>query len=192
MGTLIVGGSDPVIPPAQQKRALRILNDVNKHVKIMRRFDGRINNLRLFEDFTHPVGHPLAKSRVEWSDHPQIQLLLQRRDRYQALTDQIATYEAVIARFHPDVEDAGGFRAKMEAISSVARLKVQQSKELEAMEVALALIRKEMTVHLHTCQKFVTDMVKISQFERALAKKIGTSNEDLPDDVLDAKLADAE
>jgi hypothetical protein len=180
--------SDPMIPPAQQKRALKIINDVNKHVKIMRRFDGRINNLRLFEDFVHLQGHVLTQSRVEYSDHPLIQLLLQRRDRFQQLQKDIDQYQKIIDGFSP--VDKSDYIVRVEAITAVAKLKVQQSKELEAMEISLTNIRKEMTIHLHTCQKFVTDMVKISQHERLLAKKLGGTTEDLSDEFIDAKLAE--
>lgn len=188
---LIAGGeSDPVIPPAQQRRCLKIVNDINKHVKVMRRFDGRINNLRLFEDFVHLQGHVLSRSRVEYSDHPLIQLLLQRRDRYTALQAQIDTFERELAKYTPAADDAVGWNARMNAMSNVAKLKVQQSKELEAMELSLTNVRKELTIHLHTCQKFVTDMVKISQAERMLAKKLGSRDGDISDELLDAQLAD--
>ncbi len=187
-GLIGAGDGDPIIPQAQQRRALKIINDVNKHVKIMRRFDARINNLRLFEDFVHLQGHLLSRSRVEYSDHPLIQLLLQRRDRYQELQKHVDQYQKIIDGFSAESESDRD--AKMDAITAVVKLKVQQSKELEAMEISLTNVRKEMTIHLHTCQKFVTDMVKISQAERLLSKKLGSGSEDMSDAFIDAKLAE--
>lgn len=183
MRTLIASGeSDPVIPEAQQRRCLRILNDVNRHVKVMRRFDGRMNNLRLFDDFVHPTGRVLNRSIPEHADHPMVQLLLQRRDRYEAITRDIARYEKVL-------ENSGDFEGKGNAIGWLCKLKVQGSRELEAMEITMIAIRKEMNVHLHTCQKFVTDVIKISQLERLLSKKLGGNLSDQSDELIDAEIA---
>lgn len=177
---------DPIIPPAQQRRSLKIINDINKHVKIMRRFDARINNLRLFDDFVHLSGIPLGRSQVEYKDHPQIQLLLQRRDRYQKLLREVELYKAVISG-----SGASGEK-KCDAIMSVSRLEVQAHRELEAMEVCFTNIRKELSNHINTVQKFVADVIRISQVERMIRHKMGTDDEDLTDAAIDAKIEAAD
>lgn len=187
MGNLIpAGNDDPTLSPDQQRRALRILNDVNRHVQTMRRFEARLNTMHLFKGFVHPQGQPLSKSEVTYKDHPLVQLLLERRDRYDRMEEQIAQYQAVVDDFSPDGKSEQAL--KVNAIIHLAKLKMQQSDELEAMESNLIALRKMTTVHLHTCQKFITDIVKISQYERLLRQKAGTNAEDLSDEALDAQI----
>lgn len=190
--TLTAGGeSDPVIPPAQQRRALKVVNDVNRHVKVMRRFDGRINNLQLFSAITRACdGKEIAQSDRQWHDHPIVQLLLQRRDRYQELERDVRRYQDVINDFAPTGKTEQALKAA--AVVAICKLEMQSHKELEAMELCLSQIRKELGLHLMNCQKFVTDLIKISQAERFLQYKTGGGDTDMTDDLLDAKLADAE
>lgn len=190
MGGIIVGGgNEPAIPAAQAKRALRILNILSRHVTIMRRFDARVNNLRLFTDFVRPHdGMAISRSKIEWSDHPQIQLLLQRRDRYDELTREMDKYARILEE--TPAQTPGENTAKFKALDSLAKLRYQQHKELEAMEIAIQDIRKTLAAHLHSCSKFVTDMAKVVQAERLINNKTGTDEHGASNAQIDAMLAE--
>ena len=137
---------------------MRALRDFAKEERTNKRFQGRINNLRLFMDHSHPAGHALSKSVEEYRDHPLIQVLLRRRDR-------AATLEADLTRLRAILEDGGDQDIIVQISKTITRTEELLSAEYHAMEVTLVSCTK-------SCDARLTRLSSFAQKLMVLAAKI--------------------
>lgn len=124
-------------------------------------------------------------SQREWRDHPQVQLLLERRDLYQKAD---ALLEAAKEKWDEvgHSEDLSP-RDVAATIRALGQLAADRQAHLEAMEITLAQLRKEFGSHLNTLAKLVSDFAKIQQqwamHREKLESKLG-DEDDIPDEDL--------
>jgi hypothetical protein len=162
------------------------LQDLRKTERTQRRLLGRVNTLQLLGDIANPDGGLCKRSDRQWRDHPQIQLLLERRDRYQCMEEEIRGFKSAIEEFE-HTADKSDAQAIVSAYGSLARLRTQQSAEMTAMEACLTNLRKEGTAHTGQLAKIVSDLAKLEQNWLMHKERLGgRSTDDLQDAELDA------
>jgi hypothetical protein len=153
----------------EDKRPLAWFNGLNKKITIARRLDGRINNLNLFTDFKREVNgeDQIARMSVpEWADHPDIQLLLMRRDRVIELRRDICTAVQIAEHREADLDQ------RMAAMQSVARLRAMEAEELDAMSKKLDTLRAESNKHWQLVSKLLADLAKLRQNDQQFQDRL--------------------
>jgi len=148
----------------------RILLDIAKEVRVDRRLNGDLNNLQLLKDAVSPEGQIRPMTRVSWKHHPQLQLLLERRDRYLKIEQEIAGFKETLQDWRPK-EDCD-YQAKAEAYQDLARLRKQQDSELEAMELCLKAMRKEGGTRTMNLTMMLNSAAKLSESRRQHNEKL--------------------
>lgn len=184
----------------RDKRVLALVNGVNKKVTTARRFDARINNLQLFGAIaqTLPDGQVVerAESIPMWNDHPDVQMIFIRRERYRKIEREIDMMQKSI---DDGLWDEDHPKAKFNFMARIADLRVQQNKELTAIEMKLDTIRRWSSSHWETVIKMLTDMRKIVQSDtqhndkmRLMEKKTSRDVRSILAEVTDSEMTDAD
>jgi hypothetical protein len=153
----------------EDKRPLAWFNGLNVKVRVARRLDGRINNLHLFRDFRREVNGQdqiAAMSVPEWEDHPDVQLLLMRRDRVLELRRDIAMAEEIASL--PSMEP----KDRHSAMQSVVRMREMEAAELDAMDKKLNTLRAESNRHWQLVSKMLADLAKLRQNDQQFQDRL--------------------
>lgn len=161
----------------------RIMLDIAKEVRIDRRFNGRVNNLQLLADRKRPDETVCRMSEPEWKDHPQIQLLLERRDRYLSSRQNLEIAQDAIAKCRNEIDP----QELPRVLQNLVKLENQVSDHLEAMESVFVAIRRETAGRTKNLISMVTEAAKMAENARISAEKLeierqkvdGTSVNDL-------------
>lgn len=139
----------------------RIMLDIAKDVRIDRRFNGRINNLQLLGDRKRPDETVCRMSEPEWKDHPQIQILLERRDRYLSCKNALTQAQTILASVTFNEPDDF-----LVALRDVAKLEAQSDANLKAMETCFVAIRHNGAQRTKSLTDIVTKAASIAETAR--------------------------
>lgn len=155
------------------KRALAIVNGIQRKVSVARRLDGRLNNLSLFQEFTRElktadgvVSQTAKMSVPEWADHPDVQLLLMRRDRVLELRRDADTARQIAEHREAEPE------TRRDAIMAMSRLRALETEELDAISKKLDTLRAESTKHWSMVAKMLSDITKLRQTDDHFRERI--------------------
>lgn len=154
------------------------LKDMERNERTHRRLQGRLNNLHLFRDHTHPSGNAVAISREEYRDHPLVQLILARRDRIEQLRGDADNLRKRIETF----EDTAEPKVVVSAHQALTRLESMINTEMEAIEACLAKCMVSQDHYLGRHAQLVNALMTIVA---RLSKSAQTE-----DDITDAELAE--
>ena len=145
------------LPNADPEKMLtEALRRIRAHVRRHRRIEKRLDSLELFEDqiyewedTTKPIGEKMRqvmryKSKREARDHPLIQMIIERRDRY-----EFCRTAAARALEEGDLRTAGQFEAMAD-------------KHLTAAQLSQKALLDHEGKHVLMLQKMLGDAARIS------------------------------
>lgn len=154
-----------------------------RFIRTTRKFQGRINTLRLWTEAIGPTGKVHKKiAEVEYDDHPQVQLILERRDRYNELREDIEKQKELAADPGLDTE----LRCKL--FESINAMTTRADKELIAIELVMAQIRREWTEAAKTILKMLEAAAKLKLMQRMHEDKIELAKQKDPGSLSTAEL----
>jgi len=126
-----------VVDVAPSRLAKRMVLDIAKDFKVQRRYAQRLNTMHLLKTVQDYQGRSCKLTEVSWSDHPQIQLLLERRDKYLAAMRTAELARSIVEDPSLRSED------RAEALSNLAHYERIADGHLSAMETILKEARKD-------------------------------------------------
>jgi hypothetical protein len=169
---------------AEDSDGKRTYQQLKKFVQSLRRDQGRVNTLRLWEPAVHPDGVEVKGiSEVEWKDHPAIQLILARRDRYNELRRRIECLNGLLDDKSVSAE------GRVDGYKTLAGLEKAAQAELIAIEQALMDLRREFASSAKTLASILVEAAKLKANAAAhrdrmdVARKMDPAN--LPDAALE-------
>lgn len=182
--------TDAADPDDIVKRTLQGLKGADRNHERLRK---RLTRMALFEDHTYVpykgAGLRLKKKAVrQGSDPPAVQMMLERRNRYESCISRLAHVEDMVA----NCTDA-------KEIEALTRTLVQLEKlahdHLSAMEHSLATVGRDSTQLNSNRAKLLTSAAKLSQDDRHHQEKLAVAKAQDPNALSEAellKIADAE
>jgi hypothetical protein len=99
----------------------------------------------------------ITPSKQEWAEHPDVQLLLMRRDRVVQLQRDIATAREIAEHRDANLEQ------RIDAMKAVSRLESTVALEIDAMDKKLNTLRAESNRHWQLVSKLLGDLAKLRQ-----------------------------
>ncbi len=164
----------------------RIMLDIAKEVRIDRRFNGRINNLHLLGDFHRPDETVAKMSIPEWKDHPQIQILLERRDRYLQTRANLEIARTALADYSNQIDPEEFPKALM----ALAKLEGQCADHLKALESCFVAIRHEGMTRTKLLTSMVTDAAQMAESSRMHTERMAVERQKLESQDMNDMLAE--
>lgn len=140
---LIIAGT------ASEQRLLASMNGLNSHLKMVRRQACRINALRLLEEVAGRDGTTVKVSEAYYTDHPDVQMLLERAKKYRRLAFQIEMEER--AQLAAELSEDGKALSRKNVVS----LLQLQEKQAQAIEIILGKIREHSDRHWQLVSKML-------------------------------------
>lgn len=155
-------------------------------VRSHRRDQGRVNTLRLWIAARNDSGDVIKDlAEVERTDHPSVQALIERRDRYNEIRERIEQLQGILDG-NIDTE-SGGKHDRIRAFETYERLSARAEKELAAIEHCLLDLRKEFASSAKTMAQILVEAAKLKYHHQAHREKMELAKNADP-----AQLANAE
>lgn len=175
--------TDATDPDDIVKRTLQGLKGADRNHERLRK---RLTRMALFEDHNYipykGAGTRLKKKAVrQGSDPPAVQMMIERRNRYDSCISRLAHVEDMVA----NCTDA-------KEIEALTRTLVQLEKlahdHLSAMEHSLAIISRDATNLNSNRAKLLTSAAKLSQDDRHHNEKLAVAKAQDPGSLSEAEL----
>lgn len=148
--------ADEVVPlKGEDKDGLATYRQLMKFVKSVRRDQSRVNCLRLWPGGVQHNGRANEASEVWWNDHPSIQAILERRDRYNELAERMGKLKGLLEDGEVSAE------ARVDGYRTYDNLQRQLSNELRAIEENLQDMRREFAGSAKTMAGILVEAAKM-------------------------------
>lgn len=165
----------PAAPDKNEAVIGRMIRDIGRQARVRRRIAARMNNLQLFSDIHDPEGRVCKRSSRGWSDTPDVQMLLERERRYVAMEHDCTLARESIEQADLDPKD------RCDAFTTLAKYETLRTKELEAINLQLAAMRKDEGTHLATLTTMSTKLADLAQKWKMHEDRKGNTEDDLTD-----------
>lgn len=175
--------TEPADPDDIVKRTLHGLKGADRNHERLRK---RLTRMALFEDHEYVpykgAGLRTKKKAVrQGSDPPAIQMMLERRNRYEACASRLAHIEDMIANSHDAKE--------IEALTrTLVQLEKLASDHLFAIEHSLGILGRDATQLNSNRAKLLTSAAKLSQDDRHHQEKLAIAKAQDPGSLSEAEL----
>jgi hypothetical protein len=175
--------TEPTDPDDIVKRTLGGLKAADKEHERLRK---RVKRMALFEDVNYVpykgAGLRLKKKAVrQGSDPPAVQMMIERRNRYETICSRIAHIADMLA----NVKDAKEIEILTRTYATLEKI---ADGHLAAIETALNIIGRDASHVNGNRTRLLTSAAKLSQDDRHHQEKLALAKSQNPSDMSDAEL----